>query len=143
MFQQKRSELDTALERSRKSLRVAHSNVDKIQRESAGSAETIIRLKGRQAQLRQQIADKEASREPGSVKVYANQLDKEIAKLKSHQKRLAKNLFHGPKEEPVDISGFTEESYQLRRRFVVLQDENMRLRREVLRFGAVAVSPQP
>lgn len=142
-FQQKKSELDTALEQSRKSLRAARLDADKIKEESAGAAAAITRLKARHARLQRQITDRQAGLDPGSAKAYAHQLDKEIAKLKSRQRELEKKLSQAPDEESIDISGFTEESYRLRRRFVALHDENMRLKKELFRFGTPGVSPQP
>ena len=142
-FQQKKGELDTALERSRGSLRAAHAQVNKLKEESAGVVTSIARLKVRQAQLQQQLADRQAGRDVGSVKAYAHQLDKEITNLRLRQRALDKKLSHAPKEDPGDINKFTEESYNLRRRFVSLSDENMRLKRELFSLGTIAVSPQP
>ncbi len=142
-FEQKKGELDTALEQSRKSLRAARSDVDKIKEESAGVAAAMAQLKTRQAQLQQQLAERRSGLDPRSVKEYVHWLDKEIAGLRSRERELKKKLSKAPGEESTDISSFTEENYQLRRRFVALYDENMRLKREVFRLGTLAVSPQP
>ena len=142
-FQQRKSELEMALEQSRKNLRAARLETDKIKENSAGGASAIVQLKARQAQLRRQIADRQSSLDLGASRAYVRQLDKEIAKLKSRQRELGKKLSPAPDEESADISRFTEETFQLRRRFVALHDENMRLKKELFRFGTPGVSPQP
>jgi chromosome segregation ATPase len=142
-FQQKKSELERALEQSRKNLRAARLEADKIKENSAGGASAIAQLKARQAQLRRQIAGRQSSLDLGASRAYVRQMDKEIAKLKSRQRELGKKLSPAPDEESADISRFTEETFQLRRRFVALHDENMRLKKELFRFGTIGVPPQP
>ena len=142
-FQQKKSALEIALEQSRKNLRAARLEADKIKENSAGGASAIAQLKARQAQLRRQIADRQSSLGLGASRAYVRQLDKEIARLKSQQRELGRKLSPAPDEESTDISRFAEETFQLRRRFVALHDENMRLKKELFRFGTLGVSPQP
>lgn len=139
-FQQKKGELDTALEQSRKELRAARLDVKTMREQITGGA-AIAQLKARQAQLQQQLVDRQAGVKLESAKTYANRLDKEIAKLKSRQKELEKKLSQSSQEKPVDIAQFTEESYQLRRRFVALYDENIRLKKEMFHLGTLAVFP--
>ena len=142
-FQQKKSELEMALEQSRKKLRAARLEADKIKENSAGGASAIAQLKAKQAQLRRQIADRQSNLDIGASRTYVRQLDKEIARLKSRQRELGKKLSPAPDEESADISRFFEETSQLRRRFVALYDENMRLKKELFRFGTLGVSHQP
>ena len=142
-FQQKKSELEMALEQSRKNLRAARLEADKIRENSAGGASVIAQLKAKQAQLRRQIADRQSNLDIGASRTYVRQLDKEIAKLKSRQRELGKKLSPATDEESADISRFFEETSQLRRRFVALYDENMRLKKELFRFGTLGVSHQP
>lgn len=141
-FGREKSELDTALEQSRKNLRTARRDV-KTLREQIAEGDAAGQLKARQAQLQQQLADRQAGVKLESAKAYANRLDKEIAKLKSRQKELERKLSRSSPEEPLEIASFTEESYQLRRRFVALYDENIRLKKEMFDLGTLAVSPQP
>lgn len=140
---QKKSELETALEQSRKNLRAARLEADKIKENSSGGASAIAQLKARQAQLRRQIADRQSSLDLGASRAYVRQMDKEIAELKSRQRELGKKLSPAPDEESADISRFTEGTFQLRRRFVALHDENMRLKKELFRFGTPSVSSRP
>lgn len=133
-FLQKKSDLETALERSRKGVRAVRSNMDRIQGESAGSAALITQLKQRQAQLQRQIPDAQSALEVESAKAYARQLDKEIARLEALEKKLQMSLSRNHGEEEADMAILTEEGYQLRRKFVDLQDENLRLKREVSRL---------
>lgn len=142
-FRQKKSELEMILEQGRKNLRAARLELDNIKENSAGGASAIAQLKARQAQLRRQIADRQSALDLGASRAYARQLDKEIAKLKLRQRELGKKLSQTPDEESADISRFTEETFQLRRRFVALHDENMRLKKELFRLGTLGVSPQP
>lgn len=142
-FQQKKNELEMVLEQSRKNLRAARLEADKIKENSDGGAAAIAQLKAKQAQLRRQIAGRQSNLDLGASRTYVRQLDKEIAKLKSRQRELGKKLSHTPDEESADISRFVEEASQLRRRFVALHDENMRLKKELFRFGTPGVSPQP
>ena len=139
-FQQKKGELDTALEQSRRNLRTARLDVKTTREQSTGGA-IIVQLKARQAQLQQQLVDRQAGVKLESAKAYANRLDKEIAKLKARQKEFEKNLSRSSQEKSADITQFTEESYQLRKRFVALYDENIRLKKEMFRLGTLAVSP--
>lgn len=141
-FQQKKGELDRALEQGRRTLRAARSNLDKSKKVLDRAATEIVQLKARQAQLQQQLADRQPGIDPPSVKAYAHQMDQEIAQLRSRQSELERKLSHAANDEPVDISKFTEESYRLRRAFVTLSDENMRLKREVFRLGIIAGSSQ-
>ncbi|HCI44878.1 MAG TPA: hypothetical protein DE315_05040 [Candidatus Omnitrophica bacterium] len=139
-FQQKKGELDTALEQSRKKLRAARLDVKTMREQNTGGA-VIARLKARRAQLQQQLVDRQAGVKLESAKTYANRLGKEISKLKTRQKELERKLSRSSSEEPIDADQFTEESFQLRKRFVALYDENIRLKKEVFGFGATAVSP--
>ncbi|MBI5024515.1 MAG: hypothetical protein HZC18_05875 [Candidatus Omnitrophica bacterium] len=140
---QKKSELEMALEQSRKNLRAARLEADKIKENSAGRASAIAHLKARQAQLRRQIAGRQSGLDLGASRAYVRQLDKEIAELKSRQREFGKKLSPAPDEGSADISRFTEETFQLRRRFVALHDENMRLKKELFRFGTPGGSSQP
>ncbi|GEM_PF-3269000 len=139
-FQQKKNELEAALEQSRKSLRAVQSGVNKHRAGSTGMISAVAQQRARQAQLQRQLADRRVGLDLGSAKGYAHQLDKEIARLKWREKALEKKLSQAPNEEKNNISGFTEESYRLRRRFVALHDENMRLKREVFNLGAISAS---
>ena len=141
-FQQKKGELDMALEQSRKNLRATRLDVKTI-REQVTVGAAIAQLKARQAQLQRQLADRQSAVKLESAKAYADQLDKEIAKLKLRQRELEKKLSHALGEESSDISRFTEENYQLRRRFVALRDENMRLKKEMSLLEALSVPPRP
>lgn len=143
VFQQKKNELDTVLEQSRKRLHAVHLEVDKNQEEPAKAAAEIVQLKARQAQLQQQVADRQSGLGLGSAKEYVRKLDQKIAQLKSRQGELEKKLSRATHNESINISGFTEESYRLRQKFVNLYDENMRLKREVFRLGILAGSSSP
>ncbi len=143
VFQQKKDELDAILEQSKKNLRAARLKLDEGKTESAKAATLIAQLTARRAQLQRQFADRQASLDLGSAKVYARRLDQEIAKLRSSQRELEGKLAQASNGESVEIGRFTEEDYQLRRKFLSLHDENMRLKREALRLGTFAVSPRP
>ncbi len=134
-FRQRKNELDAALARNKKSLRATIK--------PATEDAAVAQLKARQAQLQQQLVDRQAGAKPESTKKYAGQLDKEIAKLKSRQRELEKKLSSAQKKELTNINGLTEESYLLRRKFVNLYDENIRLKREMFHLGTIVVSPQP
>ncbi len=139
-FGQKKSELETVLEESRKNLRAVRLDVKTLREQIAGG-DAAGQLKARQAQLQQQLADRQAGVKLESAKAYANRLDKEIVRLKSRQKELERKLSRSSPEEPLEIASFTEESYQLRRRFVALYDENIRLKKEMFDLGTFAGSP--
>lgn len=139
-FEQKKGELDTALEQSRRNLGAARLDVQTMREQIAGGA-AMAQLKARRAQLQQQLAARQAGVKLESAKAYANRLDKEIAKLKSRQKELERNLSQSSQEKSLEIPSFTEESYQLRRRLVALYDENIRLKKEMFDLGTLAVSP--
>lgn len=141
-FGREKSELETVLEQSRKNLRAVRLDVKTLREQIAGG-DAIVQLKARQARLQQQLVDRQTGVRLESAKAYANRLDKEIAKLKWRQKELGKKLSRSSQEEPLDIASFTEESYQLRRRFVALHDENIILKKEMFDLGTLAVSPQP
>ncbi len=140
-FQQKKSELDTALEHSKKKLHVARLDVNKVKDESTATAAAIAQLKVKQAQLQRQIAGKQTGQDLTSAKVYAGQLNGEIAALRSRQQALEKELSRSAKKDDIEIGGFTDESYLLRRRFVSLHDENMRLKRELFDLGTFGLFP--
>lgn len=127
-LEERKKQLQQEIAANKVNLHRDRLELERLKREPAESAKIINQLKAVQAQLQRQILNNKSRWEIESAKAYVRQLDQEIAKLKLEREKLEKS------DEGGDISNLTEESYQLRRRFMTLEYENMRLKKEISRY---------
>ncbi len=148
-FRHKKDRLAASLQESSHDLQKAESELRIIQNQSAGSSQTITQLQQKLFTLKDRLWKSQmgsssvtyGSAQRARAEAYLAQLTNEAALMRLYRQQLEADLSYAGNDGPAPL--ITREEDQLRRKWTVLNEENIHLKKSLATSSPIFTSQEP